>query len=98
MVAIAVCSLTMSLATRYYSLPDTSSHPVGTVQRHSSPDAKQQRLAKNTPIGILPVFSFTVLRVPSFRLRTTSAQPPVRSLICDESLYNRPPPAFKFFS
>ena len=96
-IVIAVSSLTLSLATRYYSTADDSNQNVKTIQTHIAPDAKRQRLAKNAT-WILPVFTFTVLQVPRFSPGMTSALPPARTLICDQSLYNRPPPAFTFFS
>lgn len=94
-VVIAVAALTMSVATRYYSLQDTSSRPVSTVQKQAVPDARPQRLTKNAAIWSPPVFTFAVSQVPSFHPRIDSARPLLRSLMCDTSLYNRPPPAPK---
>ncbi len=96
-VAVAVASLTMSVATRYYSLQDTSSRPVSTVQKQAVPDARPQRLTKNAAVWSPPVLSFAVAQVPSFHPRIDSARPLLRSLVCDTSLYNRPPPAPKSF-
>ena len=92
-VVIAVAALTMSVATRYYSLQDTSSRPVSTVQKQAVPDARPQRLTKNAAIWSPPVFSFAVSQVPSFHPRIDSARPLRRSSVHDTSLYNRPPPA-----
>jgi hypothetical protein len=97
-VVIAVASLTMSVATRYYSLQDTCSRPVNTVQKHAVPDARPQRLTKNAAIWSPPVFTFAVSQVPGFHPRIDSAPPLLRSLVSDKSLYNRPPPAPKSFS
>jgi hypothetical protein len=97
-VVIAVASLTMSVATRYYSLQDSSSRPVRVIQKRAVPDAKPQRLTKNAAIWSPPVFSFAVALIISFHPRIDSARPLLRSLICDTSLYNRPPPASKSFS
>ena len=97
-VVIAVASLTMSVATRYYSLQDSSSRSVKIVQKQAVPDARPQRLTKNAAIWNPPVFSFAVAQVTSFHPRIDSARPLPRSLVCDTSLYNRPPPASKSFS
>jgi hypothetical protein len=94
---IAVCCLTLSLATRYYSPGDVSNPSVKTIEPHATPDAKRQRLAKNAT-WMPPVFTFIVMQVPRFHLTITSAQPLVRSRICEKSLYNRPPPVFTSFS
>ncbi|MGA9511047.1 MAG: hypothetical protein WBV55_20670, partial [Candidatus Sulfotelmatobacter sp.] len=96
-VVIAVVSLTMSVATRYYSLQDTSSRPVSTIQKHAVPDARPQRLTKNAAVWSPPVFSFAIAQVPSFHPRIDFARPLLRSLVCDTSLYNRPPPTPKSF-
>jgi hypothetical protein len=98
LVLVAVCSLTVSLATRYYLPGDSSSPTVKTIQTHQSPDAKRQRLTKNAANWMPPALSYTVLPVPSFYIKTATAPPPVRSLVCDESLYNRPPQVLKSLS
>ena len=97
-VVIAVASLTMSLATRYYSLQDTSSRPISSVQKQAVPDARPQRLTKNAATWNPPVFTFAVSRVPGFHPRIDSARPLLHSLVCNTSLYDRPPPAPKSFS
>jgi len=65
-VLVAVCSLTISLATRYSSPWIISSHVVKTVQTHASPESKRQRLAENAANWMPPVFTFEVLQAPSF--------------------------------
>ena len=97
-VLVAVCSLTVSLATRYYSPSDNSSPIVKVFQSDVTPDAKRQRLTKNAANWMPPILSFTVFQIPSSYYRIVPPRPPVRSLICDKSLYNRPPPAFKSLS
>ena len=94
-VLVAVCSLTVSLATRYYSPSDDSSPIVKVFQSNVAPDAKRQRLTKNAANWMPPILSFTVFQIPSSYYRIVPPRPPVRSLIFDQSLYNRPPPAFK---
>jgi hypothetical protein len=97
-VLVAVCSLTVSLATRYSSRSDDSSPIVKAFQSKVAPDATRQRLTKNAANWMPPILSFTVFQVPSSYHRIAPPRPPVRSLICDKSLYNRPPPAFKSLS
>ena len=97
-VLVAVCSLTVSVATRYSSRWEASSPTVKTVQTHTSPDVKRQRLAKNAATWIPPVARFDILRAPIFYPRITPAGPPVPSLLFEESLYNRPPPSSQSLS
>jgi hypothetical protein len=94
-VLVAVGSLTVSLATRYYSPWDASSPTVKTIQTHVAADAKRQRLTENAATWTPPVFILTVLQVPGFYPRFAPVGPPERTIVCDESLYNRPPPALK---
>jgi hypothetical protein len=91
-IVLAVGSLTLKLATRYYSPGDGSSVTVKSFRTDAAPDVKKQRLAKNTATWMSPVSSFLALQVPRSYLSIASVQPAVRSLICDKSLYNRPPP------
>jgi hypothetical protein len=97
-IVLAVGSLTLNLATRYYSPGDASSVTVKSIRTHSAPNARKQRLAKNAATWTPPVSSFSALQVPSFYLSIAPVQPAVRSLICDNNLYNRPPPAIKTLS
>src|SRR5579864_8848387 len=90
---VAVCSLTVSVATRYST---ASSPSVQTVQTHVSLDSKRQRLAKDASNWMPPVICFDVLEAPSFPPRTAPARPPIPGLLLEESLYNRPPPSSNF--
>jgi|SRR5271170_3165945 len=92
-ILLAVCSLTMSLATRYGALWGDSSHAVRTVHTHGSLDAKRQRLTKNAATWLPPVFSFTVLEDPGFYPSISPAGPAAPTLLFEENLFNRPPPS-----
>jgi hypothetical protein len=92
-VLVAVCALTVSLATRYYA-PDASSHTVKKIQPDaSSSDVKKQRLAKNAANWIPPVDCGRILPTPSYQPMVIPVGPPAPILLFEESLYNRPPPA-----
>ncbi len=97
-VLVAVCSLTVSVATRYSSPLNPSSPAVKTVRTHTTPDAKRQRLAKNAADWAPPLVCFDALRSPSSYPRIAPAGPPIPSLLLEQSLYNRPPPSSEFLS
>lgn len=97
-VLVAVCTLTISVTTRYSSPWVFSSHTVKTIRTHASPDTKRQRLAKNAADWMPPVLCFGALQAPSFYSRIVPARPPVANLFFEESLYNRPPPASEILS
>lgn len=89
----AVCSLTVSVATRYTSAWDVSSPSVKTVQAHTTPEATRQRLLKDAANWVPPLVSFDVLGSPSSYPRITPAVPPRSTFLFETSLYNRPPPS-----
>jgi|SRR5580658_2581913 hypothetical protein len=91
-VLLAVCSLTISVATRYSSSWSISSHGIRVIQTHALPDAKRQHLTKNAANWMPPVFSFVVLQAPSFYPRTIPAGPTAPNFLFEENLYSRPPP------
>src|SRR5580698_10308682 len=91
-VLVAVCALTVSLATRYGGPWAASSQVVSSAHGHSSVDAKRQHLTKNAATWVPPLVCFDPLGSPSFYPRIAPAGPPVPGLLLEESLYNRPPP------
>lgn len=94
MVALAaVCSLTVSVATRYTSSWDISSPTLKTVQAHTTPEVKRQRLLKDAANWVPPLVRFHVLRSPSSYPRIAPAIPPRPTFLFEASLYNRPPPS-----
>jgi hypothetical protein len=97
-VLAAVCSLTVSVATRYSSSWDVSAPTVKTVQAHAKPEAKRQRLDKDAANWVPPLVGFDALRSPSSYRQTTPAEPPTRNVFLEESLFNRPPPSSEFLS
>jgi hypothetical protein len=97
-VLAAVCSLTVSVATRYSSSWDVSAPTVKTVQAHTTPEAKRQHLDKDAANWVPPLVCFDALRSPSSYPRTAPAEPPTQNLLLEESLFNRPPPSFEFLS
>jgi hypothetical protein len=93
-VLLAVCSLTISVASRFsgYSTASDSIHK--TIQKQASPRAHRQRLLKNAAIWIPPAVASDIVRAPRAYPRIFPAGPPVPALLFEEILYNRPPPIF----
>jgi hypothetical protein len=97
-VLVAVCALTVNVATRYTSPDFPSSSKVQTVHAHTTPEMKRQRLAKNAANWLPPLVCFDVLQSPRSYPRIAPAGPPVPSVLFEENLYNRPPPSSEFLS
>jgi hypothetical protein len=91
-VLLAVCSLTVSVTTRYSLYPRTTGSAVKTIQKLTSTQPRCQRLLKNAAVWLPPVVSSDVLEAPRSYPRSASAGPPIPSLLFEDGLYNRPPP------
>jgi hypothetical protein len=91
-VVIAVCALTVSVATRYCYAGSSAAHATTTVHKHSSPTARQ-RLSKDAATWVPPVFLPAILEATTFYPRVAPAGPPIPGLFFEKSLYNRPPPS-----
>lgn len=99
-VLLAVCCLTVNVATRYSSpataLPNrtsvSSSSQIATLQNRLI-EHSRQRLQK-TSIAWNPPLDRTIsLEAPTFYPRIAPSGPPVAAVLLSESLYNRPPPS-----
>lgn len=88
-IVLAICGLTVSLATRIFHL----SFPQGPAVQSTSAQAVRQHLDRDAANWVPPVPILTVLVAPAFYPRFAPAGPPLPSVLFDESLSNRPPPS-----
>jgi len=98
LVVVAVCALTVNVATRYSFSGTESSSAVKAVQTHASPEPSRQRLLKTTATSLPVVVCHAVLETPGSYRRLAPAAPPTSELFFKQNLYNRPPPSSKSFS
>ena len=87
-VVLAICGLTLSLATRTFRTRFSS----GTIVKSISGQPVRQHMDSDAAKWVPPVSTFTVLEVPVFYPRLAPAGPPLPRLYYEESLSNRPPP------
>ncbi|MGA7909457.1 MAG: hypothetical protein WCA16_18770 [Candidatus Sulfotelmatobacter sp.] len=92
-ILLAVCSLTVNVATRYGSAADFSTHTVRTAVKDTSSDAQRQRLAKDAVNWITPVSCSSPLPAPASYSRLAPEGPATSYLLFADALYNRPPPS-----
>jgi hypothetical protein len=87
-IVLAICGLTVSLATRTFRLRVSPSVTV------ASGDAQgmRQHLDRDAVRWVPPVPTFTALQLPTFYPYVAPAGPPLANVLFDKSLYNRPPP------
>lgn len=88
-VVLAIVALTGSLATRTFH---------GTVDQNQrfesgASQATRQHLDRDAVSWFAPVVRSVFFDLPTFYPRVAPAGPPVRALLLEENLYNRPPPS-----
>jgi hypothetical protein len=88
-IVLAICGLTVSLATRTFRLKIRHSVSVtsGDVQ------AMRQHMNRDAAHWVPPVPVFTVLQVPTFYPYVAPAGPAIARTLFEENLFNRPPPS-----
>ena len=88
-VALAILSLTVSLATRTFGVNIPNSISV----HEASAQGTRQHMDRDSVGWVPPVPVLTALQAPTFYPHVAPAGPPLPSLFLEESLYNRPPPS-----
>jgi len=88
-IVLAIAALTCSLATRTFHI----SNPHGTAVSSAAAQAMRQHLNRDAAKWTRPVTVYEAVLVLAFYPRIAPASPPIPSVLFDEHLYNRPPPA-----
>ncbi len=88
-IVLAICGLTVSLATRTFRL----TLPQSPTAQSDSARAMRQHMDRDAAKWTSPIPVLTTLPVPVFYPRFAPAGPPLPSVLFDESLSNRPPPS-----
>ena len=93
-VLVAVCALTVSVATRYsYSLKPVD-EAVKSVQKYSSWNPGLQRLLNNASTWMPPIADTEIMQDPGYYPDIPQSRPAISNVLLEKNLYNRPPPAF----
>jgi hypothetical protein len=95
LIVIAICSLTVSVATRFWSPCFSQSHALKSTDRRPV-EPKRQHLNRDATQWMAPIASFTV-RTTVVATHLAPAIPLHSTRFFDQSLYNRPPPSSGFF-
>ena len=96
-VLVAICALTVSVATRYCSVHAAVSSKV-TVQKRLLPERSRQRLLKN-PLAWQPLLvASAMVWEPAFYAGLVPSRPAIATFLFDPCLYNRPPPSTQTLS
>jgi len=94
LVLVAVCSLAISVATRYCSPEYSSPGKTSVAHKHATPEQSRQRLTKSTANWLPPVVEQAILGTPTEYQAMLPAVAPICSRFLAKDLYNRPPPSF----
>ena len=92
-VLLAVCSLTISVATRYTHSQGLADEMHSVVQKHHALTQGQQRLINNAATWIPPVAEAAIFRDPGQYRHIAPSDSPISSVLLERNLYNRPPPS-----
>jgi hypothetical protein len=88
-IVLAICGLTVSLATRTFRLKIP--HRVSVISGDAQ--AMRQHMDRDAEGWAPPVPLVTAFEVATFYPYVAPAGPPLASVLFDETLYNRPPPS-----
>ena len=91
-VLVAVCAITISVATRYSTPEQVGTANASSVHQVVSPASNRQRLIATSEAWHPPVARVAFLDTTTYYPRMAPAGPPIPSVLFDESLYYRPPP------
>jgi len=95
-IVIAICSLTVSVATRFWAPSAAPAHIAKSVD-HRSVDPKRQHLNKDAARFAAPRVNFSIIAPAAIETRLAPAGPLLAKHVFSDSLYNRPPPSSEFF-
>jgi hypothetical protein len=96
LIALAICALTLSVATRFSAPLGAQSHSVKSVDRWPG-EAKRQHLDRDATRWIAPAASLSMIEPGTIETRLLLADPLLPKHVFTNNLYNRPPPASEFF-
>jgi len=91
-VLVAVCTLTISVATRYGHYQGPADETLTAVQKHHSLMPGLQRLLNNAATWTPPLVEAAIFRDPGRHPHIGPSDSPISSVLLEKNLYNRPPP------
>ena len=91
-VLVAICALTVSVATRFGS-PLASGRNTAVIENQSCWEPSLQHLLDNAATWIPPAVATAIFYHPNYHPHTTPSRPMVSSVVLEKNLYNRPPPS-----
>jgi hypothetical protein len=96
LISLAICSLTVNLATRFWT---SNSSQFATVKSVNSPTSEplRQHLDRDATQWVAPTAPLRLVEPTETEVNLIVVGPLPRTHVFLESLYNRPPPSSEFF-
>jgi hypothetical protein len=91
-IAVAICSLTVSVATRFWSVSNDQSHIVRSID-HRSVEPKRQHLSKDATRWVTSSADLSVIEPTAIEITPAPNDPLLPKHVFSDNLYNRPPPS-----
>jgi hypothetical protein len=95
LILLAICSLTVSLATRFWVPSSPPSHAARSVDQRSV-EPKRQNLDRSSTQLVAQSTDFDIIELTAFNTRLMPSQPRLPKAVVSDGLYNRPPPSSDF--
>jgi hypothetical protein len=92
-VLVVICTLTISLATRYSSSQGPADETLTAVHQHHSLTPGIQRLLNNATTWVPPLVEAAIFDDPGHYPHIAPSDSPISSVLLERNLYNRPPPS-----
>jgi hypothetical protein len=93
MVLVAVCALTVSVATRYTFSSGTTDKSATIAEKHQSWSPGLQHLLDNAATWIPPFVDTAIFHHPGSYRTVAKSGPTLPTVLLEKNLYNRPPPS-----
>jgi hypothetical protein len=91
-IVLAVCSLTLCVATRFWAPDSTQPHVLKSADNRPA-EPSQQHLDRDATQWIAPSADFSFIELPAVENSAAVYAAPLPTQLFSDSLYNRPPPS-----
>jgi hypothetical protein len=95
LIVLAICSLTVNVATRFW-VPSTSPNHTAKSVEQRSVQPKRQHLNKDAARWVASRADFSIIEPVTIEACLAPAGPSLPQHFLSDSLYNRPPPSSEF--
>jgi len=96
LIAVTICSLTLSVATRFWAPYTSHSSSTVTSTDRRAAEPLRQHLDRDATQWVAPVAALCIVEPTAIGTRVAPARTILPTRLFSDSLYNRPPPSSPF--